>query len=174
MGTITSVRGCENCHSTGKVPKEQCKHCRGLGVLRKEEEIRITIPAGVDNGEMIRLSGGGEAVSGGVAGDLYIKLHVSPDPVFTKDGSNLTTTLNIKLSDALLGSTYALKTLDGDIDIKVPAGVSFNETLRVGSKGVPVSKGKRGDLLVKINITLPNKLSKSAKKLVDEMKKEGI
>ncbi len=174
LGTITSVRGCENCHSTGKVPKEQCKHCRGLGVLRKEEEIRITIPAGVDNGEMIRLSGGGEAVSGGVAGDLYIKLHVSPDPVFTKDGSNLTTTLNIKLSDALLGSTYALKTLDGDIDIKVPAGVSFNETLRVGSKGVPVSKGKRGDLLVKINITLPNKLSKSAKKLVDEMKKEGI
>ncbi|MFQ5662066.1 MAG: molecular chaperone DnaJ [Candidatus Paceibacteria bacterium] len=174
LGTITSVRGCENCHGTGQVPKVKCKACRGLGVLRKEEEIRITIPAGVDNGEMIRLSGGGEAVAGGAPGDLYIKLHVSPDTVFQKDGSNLTTTLNIKLSDALLGSTYTLKTLDGDIDIKVPAGVSFAETLRVSGKGVPTGKGKRGDLLVKINITLPNKLSKSAKKLVDEMKKEGI
>lgn len=174
LGTITSVRGCENCHSTGKVPKEKCADCRGMGILRKEEEIRITIPAGVDNGEMIRLSGGGEAISGGVPGDLYIKLHVIPDPVFKKEGNNLTMNLNVKLSDALLGSSYTISTLDGKIEIKVPSGVSFGEMLRVRGKGVPVGKGRRGDLLVKINITLPNKLSKSAKKLVDEMKKEGI
>ncbi|MBT3282549.1 molecular chaperone DnaJ [bacterium] len=174
LGTITSVRGCDNCHSTGKVPKEKCKDCKGQGVARKEEEISIAIPAGVDNGEMIRLTGGGEAVSGGVSGDLYIKLHISPDPVFRKEGNNLSMILNVKLTDALLGSTYTVATLDGDIDIKIPAGVSFGEILRVSGKGVPVSKSKRGDLLVKINITLPNKLSRGAKKLVDEMKKEGI
>jgi molecular chaperone DnaJ len=174
LGTITRVRECDNCYSIGKVPKEKCKQCKGLGVFRKEEEIRITIPAGVDNGEMIRLSGGGEAVSGGTPGDLYIKLHISLDSVFKKEGSNLITTLNIKLSDALLGSIYTFKTLDGDIDIKVPAGVSFNEILRVSGKGVPIERGKRGDLLVKINITLPRKLSRSTKKLIEEMKKEGI
>lgn len=174
LGTITSVRACENCFSAGKVPKEKCKDCKGLGVARKEEEITISIPAGVDNGEMIRLSGGGEAVAGGIAGDLYIKLHISSDPVFKKEGSNLSMILNVKLTDALLGSTYTISTLDGDIDIKIPAGVSFGEILRVGGKGVPTGKKSRGDLLVKINITLPNKLSRSAKKLVDEMKKEGI
>ncbi|MDP6387667.1 MAG: molecular chaperone DnaJ [Candidatus Pacebacteria bacterium] len=174
LGTIASVRGCENCHSIGKVPKEKCADCRGMGVLRKEEEIRITIPAGVDNGEMIRLSGGGEAISGGVPGDLYIKLHISSDPIFRKEGNNLAMNLSVKLSDALLGSSYTISTLDGNIEIKVPAGASFGEILRVRGKGVPVGKGRRGDLLVKINITLPNKLSKNAKKLVDEMKKEGI
>ena len=174
LGTIISVRECDNCHSAGKVPKEKCHQCKGYGVLRKEEEIRITIPSGVNNGEMIRLSGGGEAISGGVAGDLYIKLHIISDPIFKKEGNNLITTLNVKLSDALLGNTYTLKTLDGDIEIKIPAGVSFNEILRVKGKGVPSSRNKRGDLLVKINITLPKKLSRNAKKLVDEMKKEGI
>jgi molecular chaperone DnaJ len=174
LGTITSVRGCDNCFSTGKVPKEKCKDCKGLGVARNEEEIAIAIPAGVDNGEMIRLTGAGEAVAGGVAGDLYIKLHISPDPVFRKEGNNLSMILNVKLTDALLGSTYTISTLDGDIDIKIPIGVSFGEILRVSGKGVPTGKKSRGDLFVKINITLPNKLSKSAKKLIDEMKKEGI
>lgn len=174
LGTITSVRACDNCFGIGKMPKEKCKNCKGLGVLRKEEEIAIAIPSGVDNGEMVRISGAGEAVSGGVAGDLYIKLHVIPDKIFKKEGGNLITTLNIKLTDALLGSIYTLNTLDGDIDIKIPAGISFGEVLRISGKGVPASRTRRGDLLIKINITLPNKLSKNAKKLVDEMKKEGI
>lgn len=174
LGTITSVRGCDNCLGTGKVPKEKCKDCKGLGVARREEEISIAIPAGVDNGEMIRLTGAGEAVAGGVAGDLYIKLHISPNPIFKKEGNNLVMTLNVKLTDALLGGTYTVATLDGDIDIKIPAGVSYGEILRVSGKGVPTSRKSRGDLLVKINITLPNKLSRSAKKLVEEMKKEGI
>lgn len=174
FGTIQSIRTCDNCFGTGKVPKEKCKDCKGFGVARREEEIAIAIPAGIDNGEMIRLSGGGEAVAEGVAGDLYIKLHVSPDPVFKKEGNNLTMTLNVKLTDALLGNTYTINTLDGDIDIKIPAGVSFGEVLRVRGKGVPIGRSKRGDLLVKINITLPKKLSRNAKKLVDEMRKEGI
>lgn len=174
LGTITSIRSCDNCYGIGKVPKEKCKECKGLGVKRREEEISIVIPAGVNAGEMIRLSGAGEAVAGGIAGDLYVKLHIIRDPIFKKEGSNLTTTLNVKLTDALLGNIYRIKTLDGDIDIKVPAGVSFGEILRVSEKGIPVNKNKRGDLLININITLPKRLSRSAKKLVDEMKKEGI
>lgn len=174
IGTFTSVRVCSSCRGMGKVPKEKCKKCHGDGVLRQEEEINITIPAGIDNGEMIRMTGAGEAITGGMSGDLYIKLHIQQDPVFRKEGANLTMSLNVKLSDALLGSEYTLNTLDGALTIKIPAGISFGEMLRVKGKGVPVGRGRRGDLLIKMNITLPQRLSRNAKKLVDEMRKEGI
>ena len=123
---------------------------------------------------MIRMTGMGEAVAGGVAGDLYVKLHVRKHPLFKKEGSNLTTELNIKLSDALLGTEYTVATLDGDIKVKIPAGVSFGEILRVKGKGVPVDQRHRGDLMIKINIQLPSKLSKEAMKKIEDLKKEGI
>ncbi len=174
FGTFASVVICSNCRGKGKVPKEKCKTCHGLGVLRKEEEVAINIPPGIENGEVIKVSGGGEAVSGGVAGDLYIKVHVTKHPLFMKDGRNLVTNLNIKLTTALLGGEYKLTTLDGEVVIKIPAGVAHGEILRLRNKGVPYDKNRRGDLLIKLNIQLPNKLSKDATRLVEELKKEGI
>ena len=123
---------------------------------------------------MIRLSGAGEAVSGGTPGDLYVKVHIRPDPRFKKDGPNLITELNIKLSDALLGTDYTVATLDGDEAISIPAGVTHGELLRIPGKGVPNNRGKRGDLYVKVKIILPHKLSREAKKLVEKLKEEGI
>ncbi len=174
LGNISSVRTCDECHGKGKVPKEKCPRCHGAGVIRKEEEIAVTIPAGIDDGEMIRLSGGGEAVSGGSAGDLYIKVHIKKHPLFRKEGVNLVTDLNLKLSSALLGEEYALPTLDGEIKVKIPEGVSHGEILRIKGKGVPYEKGKRGDLLIHLHVKLPSKLSKEARKMVEELKKEGI
>ncbi len=174
MGTFSTVRQCSECNGKGKVPKEKCPTCRGQGVLRKEQEISVSIPAGIDDGEMIRLSGAGEAVSSGTPGDLYIKVHVKRHPIFKKEGVNLTTDLSLKLSSALLGEEYTLQTLDGEIKVKIPEGVSHGEVLRVKGKGVPYEKGRRGDLLIRLSIKLPNKLSKDAKKLVEELKKEGI
>jgi len=174
FGSFSSVTTCNICRGKGKVPKEKCATCHGLGVYRKDEEIALRIPAGIEDGEVIRLSGGGEAVSGGPAGDLYVKIHVKRHPLFTKEGSNLTTNLSIKLSTALLGGDYRLQTLDGDMTVKIPAGVSIGEILRVRGKGVPVDKNKRGDLLIKLSIELPTKLSKEAQHLVEELKKEGV
>jgi len=134
----------------------------------------LNIPANVNNGEMIRMNGAGEAVPGGIAGDLYVKLHVKDDTQFKKEGYNLITTLNVKLSDALLGSEYAVETLDGKIKVKIPAGARPNETLRVRNKGVPHTDVRRGDLLIKLNIQLPKKLSRKAKKAVEELREEGI
>ena len=116
----------------------------------------------------------GEAVLGGPAGDLYVKVHVRPDPRFKKDGPNLVMELSIKLSDALLGTEQTIQTLDGDVTISIPAGVSHGELLRVRGKGVSTGRGKRGDLFIHIRINLPQKLSREAKKYVEKLKEEGI
>ncbi|MBP6060704.1 MAG: DnaJ domain-containing protein, partial [Candidatus Pacebacteria bacterium] len=100
LGNISSTKICEECHGAGEVPKEICEKCKGKGVLRREEEISIVIPAGIRDGEMIRMTGMGEAVTRGTAGDLYIKINVAPHPVFKRDGLDLVMTLNLKLSDA--------------------------------------------------------------------------
>lgn len=174
IGSISSVRTCATCFGSGKVPKEKCGACHGAGVLRKEEEITIAIPPGIDNGEMIRLSGMGEAVLGGVPGDLYVKIHVKKHGTFRKEGGNIVMDLNVKLTDAILGSTYKIQTLDGDISLKVPEGISHGETLRVKGKGIFYEKGRRGDLLINISVTLPTKLSKKSKELFEEIRKEGV
>ncbi len=174
IGAFTNVRTCTTCRGMGKVPEKKCSYCHGAGALKKESEISVKIPSGIDDGEMIRLSGAGEAMPHGSAGDLYIKVHVRPDREFRKEGANLVTDLHVKLSTALLGGEYALATLDGEISVKIPEGVSFGEILRIKGRGVPVDKSRRGDLLIKLHIDLPEKLSKDAKKLLEELKKEGI
>jgi molecular chaperone DnaJ len=173
MGTFQTVRECSTCHGTGQVPKEKCEFCYGAGVVRSEDEIVIQVPAGIQHGEMIRMTGRGEAIPHGVPGDLYIKIHVKPHASIVRDGSTLTTTLHIKLSDALLGNTYAVATLDGTVEIKVPEGVKHGELLRIKGKGVPTGSG-RGDFMVKIHIDIPQKLSRRAKKLIEELREEGI
>lgn len=173
MGTYSSVKVCEDCAGSGQVPEEKCVTCRGLGVLKKETPIKVMIPAGIKDGEMIRMAGLGEAIPKGTAGDLYIKINVPRHPIFTRDGSNLVMNLDIKLTEAMLGSERTIKTLDGDITVKIPEGVSIGETLRVKGKGVPSGRG-RGDLMIKLNIKLPTKLSKHAREIIEKLKSEGI
>jgi len=174
FGTFATMRDCDSCLGVGSIPKEKCKECRGVGIKNGQQEIKIRIPAGIRDGEIIRLSGKGEAVPHGLTGDLYIRIHVSKHSTFTREGNNIVMDLNIKLSDAILGEEYSIKTLDGSIKLKIPGGVSIGEILRVKGKGVPFSDGKRGDLLVKLNIQIPKKLSRKAKEAIEALKKEGI
>jgi len=173
LGTFSTVRVCELCRGAGKTPKEKCSNCRGYGITEGQHEIKVQVPPGVQNGEVIRLSGRGEAVQEGISGDMYIKIHVTPHEVFQRQGADLLMTLDIKLSDALLGAEYTIPTLEKEIKLKIPEGVVFGEILRVREKGVPVN-GKRGDLLVRLNINLPRKISKKAKEAIEDLKKEGI
>ncbi len=174
FGSITTVQPCRHCHGTGKIPKERCQTCRGEGVYRKQEEVEVVVPVGIEGGEMIRLSGMGEALSGGAPGDLYVKIHVTSDPRFKKEGANLVTDLSVKLSDALLGADYKVATLDGDEPLTIPQGISHGELIRIKGRGVPQGRGKRGDLFVRIKITLPQKISRSAKNLIEKLREEGI
>ena len=173
MGSFTTVRECSTCRGTGKVPKERCGTCAGVGVARTEEEIAIKVPAGIQNGEVIRMTGRGEAIPSGQPGDLYIKVHVESHSKIKRDGSTLTTHLPIKLTDALLGGTYTVETLDDNTEIRIPAGIAHGELIRIKGKGVPVDHG-RGDFMVKISIETPKKLSRKARKLVEELREEGI
>ena len=173
MGSFSTVRECTDCRGTGKIPKEKCEHCNGAGVARMQEEISIKIPAGIQNGEVIRMTGRGEAISGGQPGDLYIKVHAEPHKSIRREGVNLYSNLPIKLTDAILGNTYRVETLDGTVDIKIPAGIAHGELIRIKEKGVPSERG-RGDFMVKISIEVPKKLSRKAQKLVEELKEEGI
>jgi len=173
MGTFATIATCSSCHGKGTVPEKKCVKCKGEGIVREQSEIEVKIPAGIDNGEMIRLSGMGEALSHGQSGDLYIKVHVKKHEVFRKEGANLVMDLPVKLSDALLGSKYTIETLEGPLEVSIPELVSPEQMLRVKNKGVPANRG-RGDLLIQLKVRLPEKLSRKAKKLIDELRDEGI
>ncbi|MES2930274.1 MAG: molecular chaperone DnaJ [Patescibacteria group bacterium] len=174
LGSFSSTRSCETCNGLGKVPSEKCAECRGAGVRRKQEEITVNIPAGINNGEMVRMTGLGEALQGATTGDLYIKINVRPHGVFKRDGLNLIMDLPIKLSDALLGMEYDLPILEGNtVSVKIPEGINHGEFLRVRGKGVP-SRGGRGDIIIRILVKMPSKLSKKSKELVEKLQQEGV
>jgi molecular chaperone DnaJ len=174
LGQFTSMRVCNVCDGSGKIPKEKCPECKGRGVLRRQEEIKVGIPAGIDNGEMIRMQGQGEAIKTGIAGDLYVKIHVKPHPIFHREGSNLVMNLPVKLTDALLGSVIPIEILEGKtLEVKIPPMKRAEESLRIAGKGIPLDGG-RGDLIIRLEIALPHKLSGRAKKSVEDLKTEGL
>ncbi|MDE2021399.1 MAG: molecular chaperone DnaJ [Patescibacteria group bacterium] len=174
LGQFTSVRTCTACDGSGKIPKEKCTECKGHGVKRKEEEVKISIPAGIDNGEMIRLPQQGEAIKTGIAGDLYVKVHVKPHAIFRRDGSNLVMDLPVKFTDALLGTTVSIESLEGKtLEVKIPPMKRAEELLRVRGKGIPEGNS-RGDLIIRLEVALPHKLSGKAKKAVEDLRSEGL
>ena len=174
FGTFSVASTCSTCRGRRTVPEKPCTTCRGLGVEKREEEITVVVPAGIDNGQVIRMGGLGEAIPGGGPGDLYVKVHVRTDKHFRKEGYNIVSDLPVKISDALLGGEYRIETLDGPTTVTVPPLRSTDEILRMKGKGVPMERGKRGDLLIRVKVEFPQKLSKEAKELLEKLKKEGI
>ena len=149
----------------------------------RQKEVSINVPPGIDDGQMIRLTGQGEVLEGGVPGDLYVKVHVRKHPYLRKEGYNLIMDLEVKLTEALLGAEKVIHTLDGEITLKIPAGIKHGVILRVKGKGVPTggrpayaeaSAGKRGDLYIRISVQIPDRLSKDARAMIEELKKLGL
>lgn len=179
FGVFQSVTMCKTCHGRRVVPEKPCTECKGAGVLRREEEITVSIPTGIESGQVIRMASLGEAIAGGQSGDLYVKVHVRPHVRFRKEGYNLITDLPIKVTDALTGAEYPLETIDGPTTVKVPPLRSADEILRMKGKGVPMDQsysgqGRRGDLLIRIKVEFPTKLSHQAKDILKKLKEEGI
>ncbi len=176
LGNFSTTRTCDTCHGKGEVPEEKCKTCSGLGVVKKQEEIEIKIPAGIRAGEMLRMSGRGEAAPHGVSGDLYIRIHIKPHTLYRREGNDLLMNLSVKLTDAIMGATYTIKNLDEKpLEVKIPAGVQFGDILRLKEKGIPqTSRSRAGDILITVQIKTPTKLSGKAKKLIEELKSEGV
>lgn len=176
FGQIQSVQICNECNGKGEIPKEKCESCKGVGILNQKEDIRINIPAGINNGEVVRMGGMGEAVQNGTTGDLYIKVLVKPHKIWKRELNDLIMTHDIKLSDALLGAKHKIETLEGYLEINIPQGAHANDILRIKGKGVPSNhtKSVRGDILIKLNIQMPKKISKKVEELVNKLKEEGF
>lgn len=142
-----------------------------------KEKFSVKIPAGMENGQGLRIAGRGEDGEAG-RGDLIVRVWVEESSIFRKEGFNLVMDLSLKLSTALLGGTIEIDTLDGKIELKVPQGTSHGEILRIKGKGVPMTErgidGRRGDILLVTHVEMPRKLSKNAQKLIEDLKREGI
>ncbi len=174
FGTFATVTTCTTCNGRGEVPTENCKECKGAGVIKGEKTLRVAIPAGIEDGEMVRISGGGEAIQNGTAGDLYVKIHVKQHAKFQKDGFDLVTTLPIKLSEALLGTTKDIETLEETLMVEIPAGTQHGEEIKMRGKGVPAGGGRRGALRIEVAIEMPKKLSKEQRETIETLKEKGL
>ena len=175
FGQVQSRMTCDRCEGTGKVPEVPCKTCGGSGSVRQEKTIMVKIPAGIDDGQRIRVAGEGEAgYRGSNSGDLYLVVRVKPSREFTRDGNNLLKTLPISFTQAALGAKILVKTLDGDIELKIPSGTQAGTVLKVKNHGVPYinDPGRRGDLLITVRVVTPNKLSKKEKELLKQLADE--
>ncbi len=172
LGQFTQIVTCPHCHGKGTVITDPCSDCKGQGRKDVEKKLEIKIPAGVDNGSKMRLSHEGDAgINGGIAGDLYIVLHVKPSLYYKRDGINVYTKLDISPAQAVLGDTVKIKTLDGEKDISIPAGIQNGETVKIRGAGVPnISKpAVRGEHIVVISIKTPTHISNEEKVLYQKL-----
>ncbi len=174
LGAFQQVSMCDNCDGTGKIVKKKCKNCNGTGGENKEVELKINIPAGSSHGDTLKLTGGGEFIKNGQLGDLYLNLIVKNNPNVERSGANLIYNLNITPTEAILGIKKDLELIDGVINVTVPAGSNDGENLIIKSRGIPHNGGSRGSAILRIKINIPKKISKKAKELLEELKKEGI
>lgn len=174
FGSFTSLAECSMCLGKGEVPENSCKICRGSGIKRKQENIAIDIPPGIQNGEVIKIFGKGEEISGGVVGDLYVRIGVAEHSVFRREGNDLLMDLEIPFSLLLLGGEEKIETLEGKILINIPELSNSGDFLRVRGKGIAKSRGGRGDLLIRLYPKLPKKLSSRARKILEDIKEEGL
>lgn len=167
FGTVQARTACGTCHGAGEVPEKSCTTCNGKGVAHARKTIRVTIPAGVEDGMQIRVRGQGEAIGrGGEPGDLYLRMHVQKDARFTRDGDTLYGARDIGFTQAALGDEVEVDTVDGKVSMKIPAGTQSGDELRLRGKGVVRGSG-RGDQIVVIRVVTPKKLSRHERELLE-------
>ncbi len=174
LGAMQSVVVCGDCHGTGKKPSKKCKHCGGSGIVNSNSNIKIKIPAGIDNGQSIRLDGQGEAAPhGGANGSLYVRVRIKPLAGFVREGYDVYTEEEISYPQAVLGDKIEVETLDEKVKLLVPEGVESGQLIRIKNKGIQhLERNIRGDHYVKIKIRVPKKVSKEVRKKLEELKGE--
>jgi molecular chaperone DnaJ len=171
QGFFSVGRTCSACSGAGRIVDQPCEECRGAGTTRKQRKLKITIPAGVDNGTRLRLAGEGEAgPAGGAQGDLYVLIRVREHELFHREGLHLHCEVPINIAQAALGAEIEAPTLDGKQMIKIEAGTQHGSRFRLRGKGVPeVNSSRRGDMIVHINVRVPEKITKEQRKMLEAL-----
>ena len=172
QGFFSVQQACPRCHGQGKVISDPCDSCNGTGRVEEYKTLSVKVPAGVDTGDRIRLSGEGEAgVQGGPTGDLYVVIEVREHDIFQRDGKHLFCEVPISFADASLGAELEVPTLDGRVKLKVPEGTQTGKQFRLRGKGVaPVRGGGAGDLMCRVVVETPVKLSRRQRELMEEFR----
>lgn len=177
FGIVARYIVCPECKGEGKIPEKPCNVCRGGGKIRGQENIKVFIPAGIDTGQTIRIDGkGGAGRRGGKAGDLYVKIFVKAHKVFKRRGDDLYLSLPVTFSQAALGDSVEVPTLEGKkLVLKIPQGIESGKVLRISGKGIPHFTGwGKGNLYIGLVVKTPKKLTRKQKELLQELKKEGL
>jgi molecular chaperone DnaJ len=163
MGGFGFSEPCRTCRGKGRIPDDPCPQCHGSGVANQTRNIQVRVPSGIKDGAKLRLAGkGSPGTNGGPSGDLFVTVRVGAHPLFGRKDDNLTLTVPISFTEAALGTTLRVPTLDGAVSLKVPAGTPSGRTLRVRGRGVTTKKGT-GDLLVTVEVAVPAKVNQSAR-----------
>jgi molecular chaperone DnaJ len=170
QGFFAITRTCPACQGTGQIIREACLGCRGQGRVERERTLEVAVPAGVDSGTRLRMTGQGEpGTNGGVPGDLYIFLEVKEHAFFERRGPDLHCAIPVSFPQAVLGAKIKIPTLQGEADLEIPEGTQSGQTFRQKGKGLSNPHGGRGDLYVTINVVIPSKLSKDQRRLLDQL-----
>jgi molecular chaperone DnaJ len=171
FGQVMRATVCDVCQGDGRVPKSPCKTCDGRGRRVKRVTVAVDVPAGIADGQRIRVSGRGHAGDrGGPPGDLYVQITVTPDERFVRDGDDLVTAVDVPAPLAALGTTMEVPTLDGPVELEIPPGTQPNEVLVLRGRGMPALRGRRtGDLRAVINVVIPRKLTKEQRELLEQL-----
>ena len=173
LGAMQSRSLCPECQGEGKKASTPCRDCRGAGRLSKREEVKLKIPAGIDDGQTVKISGLGNAgLRGGSSGSLYAHVRVKSHKKFHREGDNIITQENISISQAVLGDDIIVETAHGSVKLKIPAGTESGKVFKLSGKGVPRLQGSgNGDHLVVVNIQIPSKVGRKEKELFEQLKK---
>jgi molecular chaperone DnaJ len=171
QGFFSVQQTCPSCRGEGRIIEEPCDECHGQGRVQQKRTLAVKVPAGVDTGDRIRLSGEGEAgQSGGPPGDLYVEMRVRPHAVFERDGADLSCNVPLTFTAAALGGETKVPTLEGEVSLKIPAGTQSGRVFRLRGKGVkPVRGGGPGDLYCRVDVETPTSLTKEQKKLLEQL-----
>lgn len=174
FGTLNQVSACPQCNGEGRRIANPCRTCKGSGHDRHKRTVEVKIPAGIESGQTLRVQNQGEiGPRAGPAGDLYVEVQVKEHPRYHREGADLLTEVLVTFPQAVLGTTLALDTLDGQVDLQIPAGIESGQTLRLRSKGMPFLRGSgRGDLHVRVRLVTPTKINDKARKLLEELSEE--
>lgn len=174
FGVVRNVQSCPDCHGTGKIIKERCSDCGGSGYISKRKKISVSIPAGIDNGQCVRIRDKGEpGVNGGQRGDLLVEVAVSRHPIFQRQDRDIFSTAPITFAQAALGGDVRIKTVDGEVIYTVKPGTQTNTRVRLRNKGVPSLRNKqiRGDHYVTLVVEVPTKMNSEQKELLEAFDK---
>jgi molecular chaperone DnaJ len=171
FGQVVRAAACDVCHGEGRVPKEPCPVCQGRGRTVERAKVAVDVPAGIADGQRIRIGGRGHAGErGGPPGDLYVLVRVAEDPRFVRDGDDLVTAVDVAAPLAALGTTVDVPTVDGPVSLEIPAGTQPHETLVLRGAGMPALRGHRtGDLRVVINVVIPRHLGREQRELLERL-----